>query len=103
MADNEKTTVAHHVRQATADKYTLHEVENISPGISAGSSPETERRTESEDVAVYLVDMIECLQKLAHQRGFKSLSYMLDVARSEAESLHHNTASAERESSIGSD
>ncbi len=102
MADDEKMTAAPDSREATADKFTLHEVENISPGISAGSSPGAERRTESEDIATFLVDMIECLQELAHQRGFKSLSYMLDVARNEAENIH-NTAPAERENSIGSD
>jgi hypothetical protein len=102
MADNEKMTAARHVREATANRFALHEVKNLSPRISAGSSPGTERRAESEDIAAFLVDMIECLQELAHQRGFKSLSYMLDVARSEAENIH-NTAPAERESSIGSD
>ena len=101
MADNEKMTAAPDVREATANRFALHEVKNLSPRISAGSSPGTERRAESEDVAAFLVDMIECLQELAHQRGFKSLSYMLDVARSEAENIH-NTAPAERESSTGS-
>ena len=80
-----------------------HEVENISPGISASSSTATEHRTGSEDVAAYLADMTECLQKMAHQRSFKTLSYMLDMARIEAENIHQNPAAAECESSIGSD
>ena len=80
-----------------------HEVENISPGISAGSSPGMERHIVSEDVVAYLVDMIESLQKMAHHRGFNSLSYMLEVARIEAENIHHNPVPAECESVIGSD
>lgn len=102
MAENKEAATAGDAQEAIADKFALHEVKNVSPRISAGSSPGTERRAESEDVAAFLVDMIECLQELAHQRGFKSLSYMLDVARSEAENIH-NTAPAERESSTGSD
>lgn len=103
MPDNKKTAAAPDAQDATGNKFTLHEVENIPPGISAAPSPNSEHHTESGDVATYLAEMIECLQKLAHQRGFKSLSYMLEVARIEAEHIHAIPAPAEYENSIGSD
>ena len=96
MPDNKNAAAARDVRETTAENLPCMTWRTYLPPSPPVHPPETERHIESEDTATYLVDTIECLQKLAHRRGKKTLSNILDIARSEAENIYLDCAPADR-------
>ncbi len=80
----------------------MPDVKQVATGdVRAGKNTNTDSGDpKREDVAAYLVEMIESLQVLSHQHGLKSLSYMLDIARTEAENAQSRPAAPSQAATV---
>ncbi len=94
MSDNIYAAAALDLREATDENLPCMTWRTYLPASPQLHPPATQRHMESEAAAAYLVDTIDCLQKLAHRRGKNSLSDILDIARSEAENIYLSSGAA---------
>jgi hypothetical protein len=86
-----------HWRRALKDKLS------IAAGQDSVNEAAGDDNSAREMAAASIALKLGSLQEIASQRGFEFLGYMLDIARAEAESIHHQTPAPDSENSINTD
>ena len=81
----------------------MKDKQSIAAGQDSEKGAAGDDNSAREMTAANIALKLGSLQEIASQRGFEFLGYMLDIARAEAESIHHQTPAPDSENSIKSD
>jgi len=103
LENKEHIAALPNVQKAATGGVSVRKKNTTASGGYDWLSPAMDPLAERDETAVYLTGKLENLQEMACLHGFEFLFYLLDIARTEAESLQHRVAPADRENSPDSD